>query len=82
MPAGAATYQNLTEVPEICTVQEAADALRVSPDTINRLINAGDLHAFRAGRTRRLNRNDLLSLFRRQSGTETQDAPAAGTARA
>ncbi|MFI1913463.1 helix-turn-helix domain-containing protein [Nocardia sp. NPDC020380] len=47
------------EVPKVLTVAEVADILRVHRQTVNALINSGDLPAFKAGRVYRVNAPDL-----------------------
>jgi len=48
--------------PKHLTVQEAADALRVTPQTIRRMIRAGTLKAKHAGRRLAIKPADLDAL--------------------
>lgn len=45
--------------PQLLTVAEVADLLRVSNMTVYRLIKAGDLAALRVGKNYRIRRQDL-----------------------
>jgi excisionase family DNA binding protein len=52
------------DTPEdVLTTSEVAQALRVSPMTVRRWIDAGDLPAFTQGRVRRVLRTDLDSFI-------------------
>jgi excisionase family DNA binding protein len=54
-------------VPEpLLSVDEAADALRVSPKTVRRLIARGELPALRVGRQLRIGRDGFFAYLRRQ----------------
>jgi excisionase family DNA binding protein len=46
--------------PRMLTVVEVADRLQVCTKTVRRSIEAGDLHAHRIGRLRRIAEDDLL----------------------
>lgn len=56
--------------PEVLTVKELADYLRVHPTTIYRLLRAGELPGFRVGSDWRFNRETVDALMRKASGIE------------
>ena len=49
----------MTEQPELLTVREVADAIRVSTMTVYRLIRGGALPAIRVGKHFRIRTRDL-----------------------
>lgn len=51
--------------PQLLTVQEVADAMRVSNMTVYRLIKAGDLVATRVGRSYRIFERDVANYLAR-----------------
>ncbi len=56
--------------PQLLTVQEVADAMRVSNMTVYRLINSGSLPAVRVGKSYRLTEADV-DRYLAQGYTET-----------
>ena len=60
----------MEDVIKLLTVREAAAMLNVSPETLRRWDNAGELPAIRIGRRRdrRYNREDLIRLFLDKKG--------------
>ena len=58
---------------ELCTVEFAAQALKVQPRTVHRFIHEGRLPARRIGKAYRIRRSDLAAL----SGVAAAPAPAA-----
>lgn len=53
-------------VPLVYRPDEAAEVLRVSPRTVNKLIAAGELRAFKVINDRRIAREDLLEFVERR----------------
>ena len=53
--------------PQLLTVQEVADAMRVSNMTVYRLIKAGELVATRVGRSYRIFESDVEDYLARGS---------------
>ena len=51
------------EVPRLITLQQAADSTQLSVRTLRRYIAAGELTAYRAGRSIRLKPEDVDALF-------------------
>ena len=49
----------------LMTRREAAQTLRVSPDTVSRLIGAGELRAVRIGRNVLVSRSEIEELIER-----------------
>lgn len=58
------------DLPELLTVAEAAEVLRVHPNTVKRLGDRGELPFFRVVRRgdRRIRRSDLEAYIRRMRG--------------
>lgn len=44
------------------TIRETATALRVSPSTLYRMINSGDISAYRAGKNQRILESEILRI--------------------
>lgn len=57
------TLNHTQETPTSLKREEAAEILRVSIRTVDRLIETGDLPASKIGRAVRINRGDVLSLL-------------------
>ncbi len=53
----------LSDYPPVLTRAEAATLLRVSPDTVTRLLTSGELPAIRSGRTIRVAREQIARLL-------------------
>ena len=64
---------DFASLPDLLTVDETADYLRVSRETIFSLIKAGDLPAFRVGKQFRISKDALHSLSTKPS-TEGEQA--------
>lgn len=60
--------------PQLLTVEEAAEILRVDPKTVYRLINNDELKAALFGRVYRIDRSDLNE-FLEQAKLKTQSSP-------
>lgn len=58
-----ANSANLSDLPEIVTVEEVATALRVHPRTLYRLWQKRELPGFRVGGAWRMRKADLLALM-------------------
>ncbi|MDR2441654.1 MAG: helix-turn-helix domain-containing protein [Planctomycetaceae bacterium] len=58
------------EYPEILTVDEAAEYLKVSPGMIRKLVNEERIAYFRIGSRIRILRDDLVKSLRCLSNTE------------
>lgn len=56
-------------VAEAYTIQEVAQILSVSVDTVRRLVKAGDINAARVGRVYRITRRDLNQFLRARGST-------------
>ena len=69
--------QNGTQPPEILTVKEIADTLRLNPQTIRNWISRGTLPALRLGRRVRILRCDFES-FIEKSRVEPESSPVQG----
>lgn len=50
----------LDNLPEIMTIEQLAEALHVSRSTINRAIKAGDLKAFKIGKSVRIEKESVI----------------------
>ena len=61
-------------VPLVYRPEEAAEVLRVSPRTVNRLIAAGELRAFKVFNDRRIARDDLLAFMDRSRAAGQSEA--------
>jgi excisionase family DNA binding protein len=53
---------------QVLTVAEVSEALRCSPDTVNRLINGGRLSAIPLGKRKRIVTEEDLAAFLRKRG--------------
>lgn len=53
---------------QVYTVQEAADILKVHPETVKRAIKAGRLKAFKMGKGIRISKPDLAEFYRSYGG--------------
>lgn len=53
---------------DVYTIKEAADLLKVHPETLRRAIKAGKLKAALFGRDFRISRQDLSEFYRAQGG--------------
>ncbi len=49
--------------PAVLTIDETAETLRVSRQTVHALINRGELRRYKIGRSTRLNRREVLALI-------------------
>lgn len=58
-----------TEVPELLTLQEACDLLKLHPNTLRHWDNSGTLPAIRLGtkRVRRYRKEDIINYLNSQS---------------
>ncbi len=63
-----ATGAPAVTTPQLLTVQEVADAMRVSNMTVYRLIKAGELVATRVGRNYRIFESDVAAYLARGTG--------------
>ena len=61
--------------PQLMTVGEVAELIRVSNMTVYRLIKAGQLGAVRVGRSYRIRRRDLESYLAERSVRRPSDIP-------
>lgn len=52
--------QSVDDLPDMLTVQQAADFLQVSKNTMYTWCNTGELPSFKAGNTRRIRKAQLL----------------------
>jgi len=59
-------------IPPICTVAEAARALRVGKSTIYRAVEAGAISVLRVGSAVRIRRDDLLAYLERSKSPPEQ----------
>src|SRR5262245_40696674 len=59
-------------IPPICTVAEAARALRVGKSTIYRAVDSGAISVLRVGSAVRIRREDLLAYARREKSPPDQ----------
>lgn len=59
----------------LLTVAEAAERLRLSEPTLYRLINRGELHAVRIGRSRRISVRALEAFVTALEAPQMSDAP-------
>lgn len=57
-----------TERPDILNVDEVADVLRVSTQTVYNMIKDGRLPAFKAGREWRFSKNELEKIMKKSNG--------------
>ena len=57
--------------PALLTIPEAAEYLRVTPQTIYRLISQGELPRFKVGRSTRLRASDVYGMV----GIEEDESP-------
>lgn len=55
---------NPFELDELLTRKQAAEYLKISTRTLDKLIKAGDIHAAYVGSTRRILKEDLLAYLR------------------
>ncbi len=67
----------MTQQPELLTVREVADAMRVSTMTVYRLIRAGSLRAIRVGKHFRIRAHDLDAYLEAQTYQGGDAWPAA-----
>ena len=51
----------LENLPDIMTIKELANFLKIHPRTINRAIEKGELEAFKAGRDWRIEKESVIS---------------------
>lgn len=59
---------DFNNLPDLLTVDETADFLRVSRETIFSLIKAGDLPAFRVGKQFRIRKDAINTLSTKTQG--------------
>ena len=50
----------LESLPDIITIKELADFLKISTRTVNRAIEKGELNAFKAGRDWRIEKESVI----------------------
>lgn len=50
-------------LPELLTTQQAADLLKVSPETIRRMAKRGNIQGYKVGRVLRYRIDDLLKII-------------------
>lgn len=60
-----------TNTPEVLTSDEAADLLRITPETIRRMVRRGDLSAQRIGGRIRITRASLQAWLANTSTSNT-----------
>ena len=51
----------LENLPDILTIKELANFLKINPRTVNRAIEKGDLKAFKAGRDWRIEKESVIN---------------------
>jgi excisionase family DNA binding protein len=60
---------NMSEYPEIMTMEQAADLLQVSVRTLQRMVKTGDIPGRRVGRQWRFDREQLKEWVRGEAST-------------
>ncbi len=68
---------SVTSDPEVLTVPEVAQFLRVAEKTVYGLVKRGELKAFRVGRVMRCHRADVLSFVATAGPTSPAAVPYA-----
>lgn len=65
--------KNLSNLPDILTLQQASDVLNCHPNTLRKWDNKGFLKAIRFGarRDRRYRKTDILKLINQQNGRKS-----------
>lgn len=65
--------KNLSNLPDILTLQQASDVLNCHPNTLRKWDNKGLLKAIRFGarRDRRYRKTDILKLINQQNGRKS-----------
>ena len=54
------TYTSITDLPLMLTIEEAADLIRVSKNTVYNLCKSGEIPSIKKGRRILIYRDDLL----------------------
>ena len=67
MPNASSTTEIKSDLPQLLSIREAAEILRVGHQVIRRAIARGQLPSIRAGRQHRIRRQDLSAYLRRES---------------
>jgi excisionase family DNA binding protein len=63
--------------PTLLTLVEAADRLRLSPNTVYKMCREGELPARKVGRQWRIREEDLANWLRQDSSSEPSTRPGA-----
>ena len=61
----------MPDQPEVLTVPEAAQFLRISEQTVYKLMRSGALHGVKAGKSWRVHRDTLVGYLKGQPRQET-----------
>ena len=69
--SGSCVPKNIKRYPDALTVGEVAEILRVSTNTVYKLIKNGEISAVKIGREKRIAKNALMKHLLKGSETDT-----------